>query len=233
MTLLEVKDLDVVIASTPVLHEMNLFIGEKEVAGIIGPNGAGKTTLCSAIAGVIPHKGHIYFKGKDISRLSCSERVRLGISLCPQEGHLFHRLSVEDNLMLGAYTNRAESKSLIQDVLEYFPALKDKLKRPCHTLSGGERQMVAISRALMSAPQLLILDEPSLGLAPKVNESLIKAVKKIREDFGCSILLTEQNIDFVLKLVDKITVMRGGRVQIKEFKPRSRDEVLKAYFGYI
>jgi branched-chain amino acid transport system ATP-binding protein len=200
-----------------ILWDVSFQIKEKEIVSIIGPNGAGKTTLVKTIMGLIPAtKGTISFKGEPIQKLSPYEIVKKGLVMIPEGREIFPRLTVEENLLLGAYT--VKDKIAVQNskekVYQIFPVLKKKEKAQAQTLSGGEQQMLVICRSLMSNPQLLILDEPSLGLAPIVVEKVLDTVSKINED-GVTILLVEQNIRDSLNVADRAYVLEEGKIIIE------------------
>ncbi len=197
-----------------ILWDVSFQIKEKEIVSIIGPNGAGKTTLVKTIMGMIPAtSGVIRFKDEPIQKLPPYEIVQKGLVMIPEGREIFPRMTVEENLLLGAYT--IKDKSAVQDskekVFQIFPILKKKEKAQAQTLSGGEQQMLVICRSLMSNPQLLILDEPSLGLAPIVVEKVLDTVAKINED-GVTILLVEQNIRDSLSIADRGYVLEEGKI---------------------
>ncbi|MCJ7762925.1 ABC transporter ATP-binding protein [Candidatus Bathyarchaeota archaeon] len=196
---------------------MSFKIKEKEIVSIIGPNGAGKTTLVKTIIGLLPPKnGTIRFKGENIGKLPPYEIVKKGINLIPEGREIFPRMTVEENLLLGAYTvnNKSKVKESKEKVYQIFPVLKKKEKLLAQTLSGGEQQMLVIGRSLMSNPQLLILDEPSLGLAPIIVEKVLDTLSKINED-GVTILLVEQNIRDSLTIANRGYVLEEGKIIIE------------------
>jgi branched-chain amino acid transport system ATP-binding protein len=197
-----------------ILWDVSFHIKEKEIVSIIGPNGAGKTTLVKTIMGLLPDKsGIIQFKGEPIQKLPPYEIVKKGLVMIPEGREIFPRMTVEENLQLGAYT--VKDKSAVKDskekVYQIFPVLKKKQEAQAQTLSGGEQQMLVICRSLMSNPQLLILDEPSLGLAPIIVEKVLDTVAKINED-GVTILLVEQNIRDSLGVADRAYVLEEGKI---------------------
>ncbi len=197
-----------------ILWDVSFQIKEKEIVSIIGPNGAGKTTLVKTIMGLLPAKaGTISFKGQPIQKLPPYEIAKKGITMIPEGREIFPRMTVEENLLLGAYT--VKDKGAVNDAKEkafqLFPVLKKKEKAQAQTLSGGEQQMLAICRSLMSNPQLLILDEPSLGLAPIVVEKVLDTVETINED-GVTIVLVEQNIRDSLGVADRGYVLEEGKI---------------------
>ena len=211
---------------------------EKEILALIGGNGAGKTTLLNLISGMIkPSKGNIFFKGKSILSLSPDKIVGLGIIQVPEGRHVFGPLTVKENLELGAYRRRGrQNKKKILDDFEYilalFPVLETRLKQRAETLSGGEQQMLAIGRALMGRPILLLLDEPSLGLAPLVVQEIISIIETLRNE-GTTILLVEQNARAALKISDRAYVLETGKVRVqgKASELMENEAVKKAYLG--
>jgi len=214
-TLLEVEGLDVYYGKAHVLRGVSLQIRKGEFVAVIGPNGAGKTTLMNCISGLKDYKGRISFRGEELPPRP-AEIVNLGIIHCPEERHLFPFLSVYDNLMLGAY-RRNRDKSVQRDlelVYELFPVLRERRRQLARTLSGGEQQMLAIGRALMGKPELLLLDEPTLGLAPIVRQAISEVLKRINEE-GMTILLAEQNVVFALERAERLYLLETGLV-VKE-----------------
>lgn len=210
--LLEVKDLCVSYGSIQVLWDISLTVSKGEIVSIIGPNGAGKTTTLKTIAGLLkPAKGEIKFDGLKIDHEPANKRVELGIAYVPEGRKIFSTLTVIENLKLGAYTKRAREKfhDTLEWVYQLFPRLKERANQIAGSLSGGEQQMLAIGRALMSRPRLLMLDEPSLGLAPTVLKTLIKVIEDLNKE-GVTILLVEQNIYQGLKVSHRAYVMEKG-----------------------
>ena len=211
--LLEVKGLKAGYGRAEVLHGLDLQAAPGSVITVIGPNGAGKSTLLNALMGVLPAKGQVFFKGEDISRLSLEERVMLGIALVPEKRELFGSMSVEDNLLLGAYRQvrlrNPNWKDQMEAVFQRFPRLRERRDQAAGTMSGGERQMLAVGRALMSSPELLMLDEPSLGLAPLIVKEILNAVDQLRST-GVTILLVEQNARAALGVADYGYVLEMG-----------------------
>jgi branched-chain amino acid transport system ATP-binding protein len=220
------------------LDDISFKLDEKEVLALIGGNGAGKTTLLNLISGMIkPSKGNIFFKGKSILSLSPDKIVGLGIIQVPEGRHVFGPLTVKENLELGAYRRRGrQNKKKILDDFEYilalFPVLEKRLKQRAETLSGGEQQMLAIGRALMGRPILLLLDEPSLGLAPLVVQEIISIIETLRNE-GTTILLVEQNARAALKISDRAYVLETGKVRVhgKSSELIENEAVKKAYLG--
>ena len=212
--MLEVENLSAAYGMVQILRDVNFRVEEKEIVSIIGPNGAGKTTLVKTIMGFLhPKTGSIKFKSEYIEKLSTYEIVKKGLSMIPEGREIFPRMTVEENLMLGAYSikDKGKVKEAKEKVFDIFPVLKKKEKASAQTLSGGEQQMLVICRSLMSNPELLILDEPSLGLAPIAVEKVLDTVVKINED-GVTILLVEQNIRDSLTIAHRAYVLEEGKI---------------------
>ena len=212
--ILEVVDINVRYAGLPVLHGVSLVVQPGETVCVVGSNGAGKSTLLRAVMGAQrAFAGRIRFMGRDIVRLKTEAIVRLGIVYVPEEKMLFKPLSVEENIRLGAYVlaNRQDIETNLAYVYRLFPRLKERRHQAASTLSGGEQQMVAIGRGLMSQPKLLMLDEPSLGLAPLLVDEVLDTVRRLKRE-GISILLVEQNVREALDLADRGYVLQTGRV---------------------
>ena len=234
--LLEVEGLKAGYGRAEVLHGLDLQAAPGSVITVIGPNGAGKSTLLNALMGVLPAKGQVFFKGEDISRLSLEERVMLGIALVPEKRELFGSMPVEDNLVLGGYRQMRLRNPRWRDQLEVvyqrFPRLKERRAQAAGTLSGGERQMLAVGRALMSRPTLLMLDEPSLGLAPLVVREIFHTVENLRQT-GVTILLVEQNARAALETADYGYVLEMGEVALSgEADQLAHDpRVIDTYLG--
>lgn len=215
--MLEVENLSSGYGAVQILWDVSFRINEKEIICIIGPNGAGKTTLVRTIAGLLPAKtGTIRFKGENIEKTPPYEIVKKGLTLIPEGREIFPRLTVDENMRLGAYTINDKSKvgELKERVYQIFPVLKKKEKVLAQTLSGGEQQMLVIGRSLMSNPKLLILDEPSLGLAPIIVEKVLDTLEMINDD-GVTILLVEQNIRDSLNIANRAYVLEEGKIIIE------------------
>jgi branched-chain amino acid transport system ATP-binding protein len=220
------------------LDNVSFKVDEGEILALIGGNGAGKTTLLNLISGILkPSRGKIIFQGKDIFTLSPEKVVELGIIQVPEGRHVFGPLTVRENLELGAYRRRAKKnkKTVIDDfkyILELFPVLEQRLKQRAETLSGGEQQMLAIGRALMGRPILLLLDEPTLGLAPLVMKEIMSIIEMLRIE-GTTILLVEQNARAALKIADRAYVLETGKIRVrgKASDLLENEAVRKAYLG--
>jgi branched-chain amino acid transport system ATP-binding protein len=210
-------------------------VAERSVIALLGPNGAGKTTTLRVISGLLrPTCGWVEFDGKRIERCRADQLVRAGIAQVPEGRQLFPELTVHENLRLGAYVRR-DAKSVEQDlehVFNYFPRLRERLEQPAGTLSGGEQQMLAIGRGLMSRPRLLLLDEPSLGLAPLLVKEIFHIISEIRAA-GTTVILAEQNVHMALNVADYAYLLEAGRVALSDRSAalRQREEVKRAYLG--
>lgn len=218
------------------LKEVSLEINEGEIVTLIGANGAGKSTTLMSISGVTPpRQGRIYFQGEDITFLSSEKTVALGINQVPEGRRIFPYLTVQENLDLGAFLRKVKSEVQrdLEYVFELFPRLAERRHQQGGTLSGGEQQMLAISRALMSRPKLLLLDEPSLGLAPILVQQIFKIIEQINRDNNTTIFLVEQNANLALKTAHKGYVMETGRITLADSAEKllANEEVKKAYLG--
>ena len=212
-TLLRIGGLSAGYGPVEVLHKVDLEVQEGEVTVILGANGAGKTTTMRAVSGMIPRKGEIEFGGQSIIKSSPEAIVRLGIAQVPQGRGTFTDLSVEDNMRAGAYVRRDhEVASDIALWYETFPRLADRRTQKAGTLSGGEQQMLAIARALMSRPKLLLCDEPSLGLAPLITKELFQIIKRLNEQQGLAVLLVEQNANLALDIAHHVCLLETGTI---------------------
>jgi branched-chain amino acid transport system ATP-binding protein len=214
--MLEIGDLHVSYGQCDAVRGVSLALMPGQIVSVIGPNGAGKTTLLGAAMGLLPSKGVLRFEGDDLAGIDVEARVERGLCLVPEKRELFGELSVLDNLMLGAYAKRLGAAALrgrLDAVYGRFPRLGERRAQRADTLSGGERQMLAVGRALMSAPRLLMLDEPSLGLAPLIVRDILAIVRKLRDD-GVSILLVEQNARAALESSDHGYVLETGEIAL-------------------
>ena len=212
---------------------MSLEVGQNQIVTIVGANGAGKTTLLSAIIGILPLKGRVSFAGQDLSRLDIEDRVAMGLGLVPEHRELFVTMNVEDNLELGAFRiERSKAKASMERVYTLFPRLKERRKQTAGTLSGGEQQMLAMGRALMSRPKLLLLDEPSMGLAPLMVQKVFETVMAVSKE-GVTILLIEQNAKLALEVSSRGYVMESGEITLqgKAKQLLSDPKVRAAYLG--
>jgi len=233
--LLELKKIYHNYGSAKVLEELNLKIEEKSLNAVIGPNGAGKSTLLKLIIGLEkPNRGKIEFIGKRIDGLKAHEITKKGISLCPERGRLFYDMNVLDNLKVGGKMLKSRDiyKDRLNFVYEIFPRLKERKKQRAGTLSGGEQQMIAMGRTLMSNPKLLLLDDPIIHLAPIVKKKIFGAIKKIRQE-GTTTLLVTQDIFFAMNVADMIHVLEDGKIEMRGTKEELEKEprIRKVYLG--
>ena len=235
MAMLEVKNLEVYYGVICALKGISFEVNEGEIVSLIGANGAGKTTMMQSVVGLIPKRsGTVTFNGQDITKTPCHKIVSLGMTQVPEGRRIFQELSVYENLMMGAYTiqNQQQFKNDLESIFERFPRLKERRKQIAGTLSGGEQQMLAMSRALMSHPKLLMLDEPSMGLAPILVDQIFDIIKELHAS-GTTILLVEQNATKALQIADRAYVLETGNIILSGTGAElaSSDEVRKAYLG--
>ena len=235
--LLEIKDLNSGYGAIQVLWDINFELKSKEIVCVIGANGAGKSTLLKCIVGMVPpFKGEIKYSNQNITHLPAPERIKMGIGFAPEGRHLFFGLTVEDNLLMGAF-QRKYSKNEIQEDLDFiynlFKPLRGYRKKFAGNLSGGEQQMCAIGRALMSKPTLLIIDELSLGLAPVVVDDLVETIVKLREEQDITILIVEQDVQVALDIADRGYVLESGSIVIEDSSDRlaKNKHIKSAYLG--
>ncbi len=233
--MLEVRDLDVAYGAAPALWNVSLDVRRGELLCVVGPNGAGKTTLINTIAGLNRARGgRVAIDGVDLTRLAPHRFCRCGIAIVPEGRRLFTHMSVRENLELGSFvaSARAQRQASLDGVLQLFPVLRARLQSRAGELSGGQQQMVAIARALMARPKLLLLDEPSLGLSPAIVEDMFDAIRRINAD-GMTVLLVEQNVAMALDVSSRAFVLEEGRI-VAEGEPRelaARPVIRRAYLG--
>jgi branched-chain amino acid transport system ATP-binding protein len=215
--LLDIRDLHAGYGKAEVLHGIDLHANAGQVITVIGPNGAGKTTLLNTLMGLLPTRGQMFYRGEDISAFTLEERVMMGIALVPEKRELFGTMTVEDNLELGGFRQMRKGnrqwRSRMDDVYDLFPRLKERRLQEAGTLSGGERQMLAVGRSLMSSPDVLMLDEPSLGLAPLIVKEIFSIIETLRKT-GVTIVLVEQNARAALAVADYGYVLEMGEVSL-------------------
>lgn len=234
-TLLEVSNIDAFYGSLQALWDISLTVAHGEIVAIVGTNGAGKSTLLNTISGIYhPHTGSITFEGKNITTLNPFQIVSLGICQVPEGRRLFPDMTVEENLIIGSYNRAARSSRVqnIKDICELFPILGERKKQLAKTLSGGEQQMLAVGRGLMSNPKLMLIDEMSLGLAAIVTNEIWKSLRKIR-DLGVTVVLVEQNVKRSLEEADRAYVIEQGRITLSGNAAELHEDerVKQAYFG--
>jgi branched-chain amino acid transport system ATP-binding protein len=233
--MLEVRDLQVAYGAAPALWGVTLDLKAGELLSVVGPNGAGKTTLVNTLAGILRARGgRIVFEGRDLTQWPAHRFCDAGIAVVPEGRHLFTTMTVLENLELGSLlpAAKAQRQASLESVLALFPALKAKLDAAAGELSGGQQQMVAIARALMARPRLLLLDEPSLGLSPLIVHEMFGAIRRVNDE-GMSVLLVEQNVAMAMQVATRAYVLEEGRV-VAEGTPQSlmqRPEIQRAYLG--
>jgi branched-chain amino acid transport system ATP-binding protein len=234
--LLEAENLEAQYGWTKVLHGLGFTVEAGGITAILGANGAGKTTTLRAVCGMVKTAGEIRFEGRRIDGKATEDIVRLGIAHTPEGRGTFMDLTVEENLRLGAYVrkDRVTFAADLERVSQYFPVLAQRRRQQAGTLSGGEQQMLAVARALMSRPRLLLLDEPSLGLAPLLTREIFRIVRAINKDEGVSVLLVEQNAAMALELADHAYLLETGRVVMSgsTAELRKDDSIRRSYLGY-
>jgi branched-chain amino acid transport system ATP-binding protein len=235
-TLLELRDVEARYGPIKALHGVSLTVAEGEIVALLGANGAGKTTTLRAVSGTVRHSGEVVFEGKEIARSSPDAVARAGIAHVPEGRGLFAELSVWENLRMGAYV-RGERRTLRQEaprVFKYFPWLERRRDQQAGTLSGGEQQMLALARALVGRPRLLMLDEPSLGLAPTIVQEIFRIVRELNANDGLTVLVVEQNANVALDAAARAYVLEVGRVAIEgeSAELRRHEGVRKSYLGY-
>jgi len=232
--LLKIEKIEVCYGIIPAVRNLSLEVEEGQIVALVGANGAGKSTTLKALAGVLnPRVGKIFYNDKDITQLSAYRRVPIGIALVPEGRQLFSTLSVKENLRLGAYhSNDKEFKERLKEIYSIFPIIEERKNQIAGTLSGGEQQMLAFGRAIISKPKLLLLDEPSLGLAPLIIKEVYKVIDKIRLT-GITIVLVEQNIKMAMRIANYMYVLEAGELTIQDepLKLMKDENIKKAYLG--
>ena len=235
--MLEVRDLNVFYGGIHAIRDVSLHVERGEIVSLIGANGAGKTTTLQAISGLLrPKSGSITFLDKDLVNTEAHKIVQLGLAQVPEGRRIFGGLTVKENLQMGAYSVKDSAENFAKNrgsVYEYFPRLEERKKQLGGTLSGGEQQMLAIGRALMSRPQMLLLDEPSMGLSPLFVKEIFHIIKKVNEEDGVTVLLVEQNAKMALSVSHRAYVLETGRIAMSGNSKEllSNDQVKKAYLG--
>ena len=230
--LLEVTDLHIAYGKVEAVRGVSLSVPEGAIVAIVGPNGAGKSSLLNALAGALPASGEVRYAARNLVGVPVEDRVAAGLCLVPERRELFADMTVSDNLELGAFLARSHRRENLAWVLEVFPRLRERLQQKAGTLSGGEQQMLALGRALLSAPRLLMLDEPSLGLAPLIVREIFRVVRQLRER-GVSLLIVEQNARVALQVADYAYVIENGSVALSGTAVElvSDPRVAAAYLG--
>jgi len=231
--MLEVSNLNAYYSNLQILWDVSFTVGDGEIVTLLGANGAGKTTLVQSVLGFIPKiEGKVIFQGKDVTGMHPYQVVKEGLSLVPEKRELFPKMTVAENLELGGYSRSGEAREL-EEIFELFPILQERETQLAGTLSGGEQQMLAIARALMAQPSMLILDEPSLGLSPLLVGNVLDTVTRLNKD-GLAILLVEQNVEHALKISNRAYILENGRI-IREGDAQELlhdEDVKSAYLGF-
>ena len=232
--LLELQDVEARYGQVHALHGISLVVEEGSIVAVLGPNGAGKTTTLRAVSGTVRRSGRIAFAGRALDRLGPAAVARLGVAHVPEGRGTFAELTVWENLRLGAYTRRGSIQPELERVFSYFPWLSDRRRQEAGTLSGGEQQMLALARAFVLRPRLLLLDEPSLGLAPVLVAELFRIVRELNEREGLTVLVVEQNAHLALQAANAGYVLEAGRVALAGTSDelRADDSVRRSYLGY-
>ena len=233
--MLRIENLQVKYGDFTAVESASLEVPEGEIVSLIGANGAGKSSLLNAAAGILkPESGRVFFAGKDITGKEASEIVKMGLSLVPQGGRCFDRMSVQDNLLMGSYPKQARGKARerMEWIYSLFPVLAEKRKEMAGTLSGGQRQMTAIGRALMSGPRCILFDEISLGLAPVIIREIYACIRKINEEGRVTVVLVEQDTERTLQISDRFYVMLKGNVVLSgKSSEVPAEKIRQVYFG--
>ena len=231
--ILEVNDINVYYNQIHAIRDVSLEVNEGEIVALIGANGAGKTTTLHTVSGILRSRtGNIVFDGKDITKTAAHKLVGMGLAHVPEGRRIFQQMTVQENLDMGAYTRRDPIKKSLEEVYEQFPRLRERRNQIAGTLSGGEQQMLAMSRALMSRPKLLMLDEPSMGLSPILVQLVFDIIKEMNDN-GTTILLVEQNAEMALEIADRAYVLESGAIKLTGTGAElaASDEIKKAYLG--
>ncbi|MEM1315227.1 MAG: ABC transporter ATP-binding protein [Pseudomonadota bacterium] len=233
MHLLDINRLSAFYGASQSLHEVSLGVTEGDIVAVIGPNGAGKSTLMDAIMGLVKTTGAIRLSGSELTGMRTSAIVKMGVGYAPERAHLFPFMSVLDNLLVGAFTARDDVAKNLALIHRLFPVLEAREGQETGTQSGGERQMVSLGRALMTSPRLLLVDEPTIGLAPKVCADIAEALKRLNGETGLTILIAEQNVNFAMTLAERVHVLDTGRLRVSGTPAELAEdpELAKAYFG--
>jgi branched-chain amino acid transport system ATP-binding protein len=233
MSLLELQGVGARYGQVKVLHDVSLAVGEAELVAVLGANGAGKTTALRAVSGTVRRSGEVLFEGRKLPRRT-EATARAGIAHVPEGRGTFNELSVWENLRLGAYARRSKVKDEAERVFDFFPTLEDRRNQQAGTLSGGEQQMLALGRAMMARPKLLLLDEPSLGLAPLIVKGIFDVLERMKQEEGMSLLVVEQNANLALAHAARAYVLEVGRVVVAGTSDelRANESVRRSYLGY-
>ena len=233
MAVLQIENLCAYYGKARALSHVSLSVEEGETIAIVGANGAGKSTLLDSIMGLVKTTGAILLNGEEIAGLKSAQIVKRGVGYAPERFNLFPHMTVRDNLLVGAYTAREDTQKNLDAVHRLFPRLEEREGQETSTQSGGERQMVSLGRALMTSPKVLLVDEPTIGLAPKVCAEIAEVLKRLSAEMGLTVIVTEQNANFALSLAQRLYVLESGHVTAQgTAEELARDDTLaKSYFG--
>lgn len=233
MAFLEIDTLSAFYGKARALHDVSISVEEGECIAIVGANGAGKSTLLDSIMGLTRTRGDIRLAGASLIGRTSAAIVRAGVGYAPERFNLFPYMSVRDNLLVGAFTARDDIEKNLDLVHKLFPRLEEREHQETSTQSGGERQMVSLGRALMTSPRLLLVDEPTIGLAPKVCQEIAEVLRRLRQELGTTIVITEQNANFAMTLAERLYVLEAGEVKVSGTAEELRDDpkLIEAYFG--
>lgn len=234
MPFLEIESLSAFYGKAQALHSVDVSVDAGEIIAIVGANGAGKSTLLDSIMGLTQTTGDIRMEGKSIAALGSSAIVKNGVGYAPERFNLFPYMSVRDNLLVGAFTAREDASKNLEIVHKLFPRLEERKNQETSTQSGGERQMVSLGRALMTSPRLLLVDEPTIGLAPKICLEIANALRRMRDELGATIVITEQNANFAMTLAERLYVLESGSIKAQGSADELRNDsrLTEAYFGH-
>ena len=234
MAFLNITNLSAFYGKAQALHDVNISVEQGEIIAIVGANGAGKSTLLDSVIGLTKTTGDITLEGETLIGKSSSQIVRRGVGYATERFNLFPYMTVRDNLLVGAYTARDDVEKNLAMVHKLFPRLQERENQETSTQSGGERQMVSLGRALMTSPRLLLVDEPTIGLAPKVCLEIAEVLRRLRDEFGTTIVITEQNANFAMTLAERLYVLESGMVRAEGTVDELRNDprLLEAYFGH-
>lgn len=234
MAMLQIERLSAFYGKAQALNEVSFSVDEGEIVGVIGANGAGKSTLLDSVMGMTRTTGSVKLGQDVLTGRPTADIVRLGVGYAPERANLFPYMSVRDNLLVGAYTARDDIERNLEIVHDLFPRLKERSAQETRSMSGGERQMVSLGRALMTSPRLLLVDEPTIGLAPKVCLEIAEVLRRLNRDYGATIVITEQNVNFALTLAERLHVMETGQIRVSGAveELRANPALTEAYFGH-
>lgn len=233
MAIIEIEKLSAFYGRAQALSDVSLHVNEGETIAIVGANGAGKSTLLDSIMGLVKNTGSIKLAGNEVVGKTSAHMVQNGLGYAPERFNLFPHMTVRDNLLVGAFTARNDIEKNLQAVYDLFPRLAERENQETSTQSGGERQMVSLGRAMMSSPRILLVDEPTIGLAPKVCVEIAQVLRKLSKELGLTVIVTEQNANFALSLAERLYVLESGHVAASgTAEDLSKDDTLaKSYFG--